>query len=228
MSHLFLAAVLGSVTTLGFVAFFYGGDISKLLTESQYLLNSTVPELSRLDQIRVSRLLEKNVIFSADDLLGQIGTLYTTIITTLISLITVMSLFTFFFIKSSVEEKAEAQAKATAKQVIEDKITPKMEQMDTSLSKFDEQSLNKKLDVLLQTKILDSLSFWSTVKESIYAKAEEALQDYDVEKMRVDIDKTQNEIKSITENIQLISQELEKIQEKTINENDNVIDLGNG
>ena len=223
-----LGSFFASAITIGCVAFFYGGDISKLLTESPYLLNHSIPELSRLDKIRITRLLEKNVIFSADDLLGQMGAFYTTIITTLISLIAAMGFFTFFFIKSSVEEKAEAQAKATAKQVIDDKITPKMEQLDSYLSKFDEQSLANKLDMLLQTKIWDSRTFWAEIERSMYSKMDTALQDYKLDEIHSDINKAQSDITSITENIQVINQKIECIEEKTADASDNVIDLGNG
>ncbi|MCU8090736.1 hypothetical protein L5M18_04005 [Shewanella sp. SM20] len=228
ISIAFLGSLFGSVITIGSVAFFYGGDISKLLTESPYLLNHSIPELSRLDQIRIDRLLEKNVIFSADDLLGQMGAFYTTIITTLVSLIAAMGLFTFFFIKSSVEDKAEAQAKITAKQVIDGKIDPKIEQINSYLSKFDEQSLATKLDILLQTKILDSYSFWTRIEESIYTQTDAALQDYGLEEVNININKAQRDIKSIAENIQVINQKIENIEEKPADETDNIIDLGNG
>ncbi|CAK1941401.1 conserved hypothetical protein [Vibrio crassostreae] len=204
-------AILGSGITLFIITAIYGGDIKALIPNSPHLLSPDTKALSHVDKLRLERLIDKNIIFSADDLLGQIGTFYSTIIVFLIAIITVMSLFTLFFVKVSAEEKAEAQAKSVARQAINDKITPKFQQIDDHLNKFSESELSQKLDSLLQYKVLDSVVFWDKIQESIYSKSEEALEDYNIEAMSRDILKNSDEIESISSTIQHINLTLEDL-----------------
>ncbi|CAE6883379.1 hypothetical protein THOG11_260041 [Vibrio harveyi] len=205
-----IGAILGSSLTLVLVATLYKGDISSLIPDSPHILAPTLENLSHVDKLRLERLLDKNIIFSADDLLGQIGTFYSTIIVFLIAIITVMSLFTLFFVKASAEEKAEAQAKAVAKQAIDDKITPMKQQIDDQLTKFSDPELDKKIDYLLKYKVLDSIHFWNKIEESIYSKSEESLEDYNIASMQEDILKNSKDIESISSSIQQINLTLEE------------------
>ncbi|EGQ8008886.1 TPA: hypothetical protein GRR58_22055 [Vibrio parahaemolyticus] len=216
-----IGAILGSGITLILITKLYNGDIRSLVPDSPHLLSSNVANLSHVDKLRLERLIDKNIIFSADDLLGQIGTFYSTIIVFLIAIITVMSLFTLFFVKASAEEKAETQAKAVAKQTIDDKITPKIQQIDDHLTKFNDSELTTKIDYLLKYKVLDSIHFWEKIEESIYRKSEESLEDYNIESMQEDILKNSNDIESISSSIQQINLTLEEQAEDS--EDDTVI-----
>lgn len=225
-----LGAIAGSVVTLFFITAIYGGDIRALIPSSPHILSPDLEGLSHVDKFRLERLIDKNIIFSAEDLLGQIGTFYSTIIVFLIAIITVISLFTLFFVKVSAEEKAEAQAKSVAKQVIDDKITPKIQQIDAHMNKFSDVELMNKLDDLLQYKILDSVQFWDKIAESIYAKSEESLEDYHIESMSSDIRQNAEEIKRISSAIQQMDLHLEELMNDTGDETVVIMDreVGNG
>ncbi|EPU3407628.1 hypothetical protein ACVV7M_003309 [Vibrio vulnificus] len=205
-----IGAILGSGFTLVLITKLYKGDIRSLIPESPYLLSSSVENLSHVDKLRLERLIDKNIIFSADDLLGQISTFYSTIIVFLIAIITVMSLFTLFFVKASAEEKAEIQAKAVAKQAINDKINPKIQHIDNQLTKFSDPELDKKIDHLLKYKVLDSIHFWNKIEEAIYSKSEESLEDYNIASMQEDILKNSKDIENISSSIQQINLAIEE------------------
>lgn len=205
-----IGAILGSFITLILVVKLYKGDIRALVPDSAYLLSSNVENLSNIDKVRLDRLLDKNIIFSASDLLGQLSTFYSTIITFLIAMITVTSLFTLFYVKVSTEEKAENLAKNVAKQAIDDKIQPKITDIDSRLQSFNESALETRIGHLLQIKILDSIHFWTKIEESIYRKSEESLEDYDINDLREKINKNTNDISSITSSIQEINNTIDE------------------
>lgn len=214
-----LGALLGSGLTLFIVAFFFGGEIRYLSPNFPYLLATDVKPLAYVDKLRIDRLLDKNIIFSADDLLGQVGSFYSTIIAFLIGLITVMSLFTFFFVKASAEEKAEVQAKAVARQAVDDKITPKIQQIDEHLSRYNDSELTIKIEGLLQYKILDSIHFWEKIDESIYSKSEESLEDYDFDLLRHKLTEQSEQIDNITSTIQQLNETLDNLSNDPDSEN---------
>ncbi|EKO3466647.1 hypothetical protein NTE17_004135 [Vibrio fluvialis] len=218
-----LGALLGSGLTLFVVAYFFGGEIKYLSPNFPYLIANDVTSLAHVDQLRVQRLLDKNVIFSADDLLGQIGAFYSTIVAFLIGLITVMSLFTFFFVKASAEEKAEAQAKTVAREAVDDKITPKIQQIDEHLNRYNEYELSVKIEGLLQYKILDSVHFWDKIDESIYSKSEESLEDYDIESLRQQLTEQSEKIINITSTIQQLNDTLDNLTSES--DSENVVEL---
>ena len=219
-----IGAILGSAITLFFVVWFFGGDVSSLVPDFPHILSPDIKTLPYVDQLRVQRLLDKNVIFSADDLLGQIGTFYSTIIVFLIAIITVISLFTLFFVKVSAEEKAEAQAKSVARQAISDKIDPKINQIDDHLSKFNDTELNTKIQGLLKFLVLDSRDFWEKIDESIYRKSEESLEDYNIESLARELDRNSEEIRSITSTIQQLNETIENLAGSA--ESENVVTIG--
>ncbi|HGZ7313005.1 TPA: hypothetical protein ACOL2D_002352 [Vibrio parahaemolyticus] len=206
-----LGAILGSALTLLFVVMVGGGDISSLVPDFPHILSPDIKTLPYVDQLRIQRLLDKNVIFSADDLLGQIGTFYSTIIVFLIAIITVISLFTLFFVKVSAEEKAEAQAKSVARQAISDKIGPKIQQIDDHLNKFNESELNNRIQVLLKYLVLDSRDFWEKIDDSIYKKSEESLEDYNIESLARELNRNSEEIRSITSTIQQLNEAVDNL-----------------
>lgn len=223
-----LGTILGILTTILILLFSYGEDIVNALTyQSQYLLDRPSSSLTKIDEIRVSRLLEKNIIFSADDLLGQIGTFYTAIISILISLIATMSLFTFFFIKSSAEEKASSQAKTTAKEAIKDKIEPKIDQINIALKNFNENSLKEKFEDIIKSKIFDSVIFWNKIQESIYKNSDEALQDYGIDKINEELNNLKINIESISSTIQEINSKIDEFENSEETGDNRIVNLDN-
>lgn len=221
-----LGAILGSAITLAVIIYVGGGDISSLVPQLPHLFSPDVTSLTYVDQLRIQRLIEKNIIFSADDMLGQIGTFYSTIIVFLIAIITVMSLFTLFFVKASAEEKAEAQAKVVARQAVADKVDPKIEQVDMHLSKFSDVELKNKIDDLLRYKVLESIRFWEKIDESIYRKVEEFSEDsnYNTELINRQLQSNTESIKNISSTIQQLNDSIDSLN-SNVGDNDDVVEI---
>lgn len=208
-----IGTIAGSFFTLFIVVKIYGGDIRSLVPTSPHLLssNTDLDKLSNIDKLKLEHLIDKNIIFSADDLLGQIGTFYSTIIVFLVAIITVMSIFTLFFVKASAEEKAEEKAKDVAKQAIDDKIDPKIQAIDERLLNFKDEALDKKIEFLLQCRVLESIHFWDKINNSIYRKSEESLEDYDIASIQGSIRQHSGDIANISSTVQKINSTLERL-----------------
>jgi len=173
-----VSSCIGILLSWWLFIFVLKGDIRGVTQETMLLLNKSKSEIPSEKLPIVKSLIDDGVLLSTGDLLDHIASFYSTVIVILVALLTLVTAINLLIVRSSAEDKAESKAKEVSKIAIGEKLDPKLELINERLSHFSDEELRKKLNLLLETKLFDSLEFWEKINNSIYSKSEESLEDF--------------------------------------------------
>lgn len=216
-----LGALIGSIISWLIFYFCLHGDISSFVKTSTYLLSEKNTALTYDDYIGIRELIDKNVIFSSQDLLGQLGYFYSSIIVILIAMLTLVTAITLLFVKSGAEDKAAQQAKVVARQIIADKLEPQITIIDNKIAQLTAEKIQNRINETIEIMVFDSARFWSKSESILNKKAEDAIDTYAEETTQTSqiISEMQKDIRQLTQSIQVI-----KNDKKNDKKNDHTLD----
>jgi len=172
-----ICTVLGIIVSWATFIFILDGDIRGITQSAILLFKKTDVKLTPIEVEHINHLKDSDLILSAGELLGHIGSFYATIIVILITLLTLVTALTLFFVKSSAEDRAEKKAKEIALSVIEEKFNPKLQQFDESIQKISDSNIKEILTDQLHIKLFDSVSFAQLLDAKLYKQVEDAIED---------------------------------------------------